>query len=195
MKRFGPALVVIVGVLTLGGFGLAFWIWWFGRRDRARPADVVIVLGAKVFADGRPSRVLVGRVERGVAALREGLGRRILLTGGGVPSEAAVALTLATSRGAPRSAFLLEEQARSTRENARLSLELLRREGGTTANVVTDRFHLFRARQLFRREGLEVGTIGAATAPMPRRERVYWVLREALALLPQPRVVFARRPR
>src|SRR4051794_23495692 len=49
--------------------------------DEARPADVILVLGAAEYR-GRPSPVLVARLNHALWLYHEGLAPRILTTGG-----------------------------------------------------------------------------------------------------------------
>ncbi|SEU24881.1 YdcF family protein [Stigmatella erecta] len=191
-------LLVLGGALTCGGFGLAWYVGRFGRREGAVPAEVGVVLGARVLAGGVPSGALWARVEKAVALYQQGLVPRLLFSGGtGLhpPSEAQVMRALAVRLGVPAEACLLEEQSHSTEQNARFSAEVLRRLGAQRVVVISDAYHLLRARQYFRLQGLEV-----ATSPAPSGERLeavehfYWTVREAFALLAHPRVLLARSP-
>ena len=57
--------------------------------------------------------------------------------------------------GIPDPAMILEDQARTTRENASLTKEIVK--DGAVA-LVTSAFHMPRAKHLFERQGLEVQT-------------------------------------
>ncbi|RYZ42332.1 MAG: YdcF family protein [Myxococcaceae bacterium] len=191
-------VVVVAGVLTGGVFGLAWWVDRFGRREQAGPADALVVLGARVLPGGVPSGALVARVEQAAALYHRGVAPRVLLSGGvGVhpPSEARVMWDLAVEAGVPASACVLEEQSHSTDDNARFSARVLRERGWRRVVVVSDPYHLLRARQCFRREGLEVAT---SPAPIEGRmrawDRCYWTVREAFALLLWPGLLLARAP-
>ncbi|GMA34784.1 hypothetical protein GCM10025876_09880 [Demequina litorisediminis] len=48
-----------------------------------RPADAALVLGARVWEDGRPSLFLRQRVEAGVALYERGVVARLVMTGAG----------------------------------------------------------------------------------------------------------------
>lgn len=193
-------LLLGVGALTGGLFGLAFVVDRFGQKERAVAAEVVVVLGARVLPGGEPSAALRARVERAVALYHQGLAPRLLFSGGvGLhpPAEAHVMRELAMGLGVPEHACLLEDQSRSTEENARLSARVLGSLGLRRAVVVSDPFHLLRARQYFRLHGLEVATSPALVPGRTLRatDRFYWTLREAAALLLHPRVLLARAPR
>jgi uncharacterized SAM-binding protein YcdF (DUF218 family) len=191
-------LLVGVGVVTCGLFGLAFVVDRFGQRERAMPADMVVVLGARVLPGGVPSPALRARVEKAVALYQQGLAPQLLFSGGvGVnpPSEARVMRALAVRLGVPEQACLLEEQSHSTEQNARFSVEVLRSLAARRVVVVSDPYHLLRARQYFRLHGLEVATSPALLTERNLRalDRFYWTVREAAALLFHPRVLFAHK--
>lgn len=98
--------------------------------------------------------------------------------------------------GVPDEALLLEAQSRSTWDNARFTAALLRARGLGRVLLVTDAFHLYRARQHFWLQGVDAEPVAA---PLEGRdvtlgERVAWRVRETFAVLYRPRLLFARRP-
>jgi uncharacterized SAM-binding protein YcdF (DUF218 family) len=192
-------LFVGLGVATFGFYGLAFVVDRFGQRERAVASDVVVVLGARVLPGGHPSPALRARIEKAVELYHQGLAPRILFSGGvGVnpPSEARVMKALAVRLGVPEEACLLEEQSQSTEQNARFSAEVLRALGAKRVVVVSDPYHLLRARQYFRLQGFEVATSPAMDSErnLSTVDRIYWTVREAAALLLHPLVLLAREP-
>ncbi|PTL77156.1 YdcF family protein [Vitiosangium sp. GDMCC 1.1324] len=201
-KGPGPVrrwLYVGLGVATFGLYGMAFVVDRFGQRERAVPSDVLVVLGARVLPGGEPSSALRARVEKAVALYRQGLAPRLLFSGGvGVnpPSEAQVMRELALRLGVPSEACLLEERSHSTEQNARFSSDMLRSLGARRVVVVSDPYHLLRARQYFRLHGFEVATSPAFLSDRNLRtsDRIYWTVREAIALLLHPHVLLAREP-
>jgi uncharacterized SAM-binding protein YcdF (DUF218 family) len=157
------------------------------------------VLGARVLPNGQPSPALRARIEKAVDLYHQGVAPRLLFSGGvGVnpPSEARVMRELAVQLGVPSEACLLEEQSHSTEQNARFSAELLRSLGARRVVVVSDPYHLLRARQYFRLHGFEVATSPAflTARNMQLVDRIYWTVREAAALLLHPTVLLARKP-
>ena len=87
---------------------------------------------------------------------------------------------LALGLGVPPSACLLEEESRTTRENARFTAQLLRARGIQQVLLVSDGYHLPRARMLFRREGIAVLPV-ASSRELTRRQRLSAALRELIA--------------
>ena len=89
-------------------------------------------------------------------------------------------LAVALAAGVPRAAVLLERESANTFENAVRTAALLTPDGRRSVILVTDRYHLPRARLMFRVAGLRVvGT--AAPAPQPLRRELPLILREMAA--------------
>lgn len=150
--------------------------------------DVVVVLGARVEPDGTASPVLAARVQHAVKVLRQ---RDVLLFSGGIgthgASEASVARDLAVQLGVEPERCLLEEESHSTFQNAEFSIRLLQERFPEGFNVVlvSDPYHLPRARRLFERfTGRHVSTRPVLNAPrhLAFPERIGWTLREVPAL-------------
>src|SRR6478735_6758922 len=97
-------LVLAVWLTSLGG--VVFW----ERRDEARPAAAIVVLGAAQYV-GRPSPVLRARLDHAIALWRRGLAPRIIFTGGfgerDTTSEAAVGQRYALKQGVPPTNILI----------------------------------------------------------------------------------------
>ncbi len=166
--------------------------------------DAIVVLGAAVGAGGGASAALRRRVAEGVRRLDAGAAPVLLLSGGkgggpdggkaggtgGAkdgrwPSEAEVMAGLARAAGVAEARLVLETDSRSTLENARHSVRLMRARGWSSALVVTDTVHLPRALLAFRAVGIQAQ--GAAAKGGARDEPAwtwpYHLAREALALL------------
>lgn len=155
------------------------------RRDEARPASAIIVLGAAQYV-GRPSPVLRARLDHAISLWRRGLAPRLVLTGGtgqgDTLSEAAVSRRYAMRQGVPDSAILLENHGRTTSESLRAVADLLRARGDTAVIVVSDPFHMLRLSILARRMGLVAYTSPTRTSPISTSagERWKYVLSESV---------------
>ena len=129
--------------------------------------SVVVIFGAAVRADGRPSRVLADRVR---LALRCGatLARPIYLPTGGVgrrgPAEASVMARLLREAGVEDADILVEDTATDTLRSARACARVLRRHGlaGAPVLAASSAYHLPRCVLLLRLAGLD-----ARAAPPP----------------------------
>jgi hypothetical protein len=57
-------------------------VFFFGMTDYRRPADVAVVFGAQVHGDGRPSTALRERMATAEQLYKDGLVKRLLVSGG-----------------------------------------------------------------------------------------------------------------
>jgi uncharacterized SAM-binding protein YcdF (DUF218 family) len=146
----------------------------------AAPAAIV-VLGARVLPDGRPSGALERRMQVAIALYRAGAAPLMLLSGGGQPvPEADVMRRMAVAAGIPERALLTEPLSRNTLENALRVAALLGTRPHTLVVLVTDRYHALRARILFRLAGLTVSAVHVA--PLPPRRHLTMLLSETVKL-------------
>lgn len=143
----------------------------------APPYDVVVVLGTRVRPDGSASAALGRRVARGVELFKAGQGGAMLLCGGvgrhspSAASEASVMRDIALAAGLDDGQLTLEDQSRTTLENALNARAIMAERGWETALVVTDRLHLPRALLAFRGVGIRASgqaVIGAGQGPFRR---------------------------
>ena len=114
-----------------------------------RTLRAIVVLGAAVLPDGRPSPPMKRRVRHAVE-LHGTLEDSILVMSGGVgkygPSEASVMRDMAVAEGVSSSDILLEENSLTTRHNLQNSKKLIRRMNIAEMHVVSDDFHIRRCR-------------------------------------------------
>lgn len=138
--------------------GLMLFLDCYGQRDRAGPAPVIVVLGAAVNAGGVPGPSLRARTLHAVALYRRGVAPYLLFTGGVgtfAPAESQAAALLARRHGVPQSAILREDTSTSTWENIEQATRICRAHGWSRVVVVSDAYHLWRARRNFAAMGIE----------------------------------------
>lgn len=134
----------------------------------SRPFDVILVLGARVRADGGPGPSVRRRVAHAVREFRRGAAPRLLMSGGsfeGLPAESHVMRDLAVDAGVPGDRILVEERSRNTLENMAFSLPILERNDWRRVLVVTDGFHMPRSLLILRRLGIDATGSRASGAP------------------------------
>ena len=156
--------------------------------DETRPADVAIVLGAAVERGGRPSPSLRSRTQHAIELYRAGRVKTLFLTGGlgrNAPSEAEAMRRLALAGGVPDTAIVLDETATSTQQSIAAAAREARARGWETALVVSEPFHMRRARQMARDAGLDAYASPSTGSAIQRIERLrrYYTARESAALL------------
>ena len=176
----------VAGLLLLGLWALTMVeVVITGRRDEARPATAIVVLGAAQYV-GRPSPVLRARLDHAIALWRAGLAPRMIFTGGrgdgDTTSEAAVSRRYALRRGVPDSAIVLENTGRTTRESLQGVAAIMNGQSRRDVILVSDPFHMLRLSILARRLGLNPLTSPTRTSPISKSRDQTWryVVNESL---------------
>ena len=177
----------IGGALAAGaGIYLAALTAHISRRstvDEARPADVIVVLGAAAYR-GAPSPVLKARLDHALTLYDRGLAPRILTTGGagGDPdfTESETGRAYLIRQGVPSEAIILEPVGDSTAYSTTAAAEIMRRMGMRSCVVVSDGYHIFRAKSLLESHGLTV--YGSPRPSAGERDWAHWkmCLRQAV---------------
>ena len=180
-------IFMVLAVLLLGT-SLVVAIYWQAGRDQSRPVDAIVVLGAAQY-DGRPSPVLRARLETALDAWNQGLADFIIVTGGNQPgdrfTEAESSQIFLTDNGVPSDAILMEEISSSTEENFDGVAAIMDAEGLQSALIVSDGFHLFRAKYIADSHGIDAFGLPAKGSPIDRWSvnEFFYVLREAAAVV------------
>lgn len=173
--------------------------WWLERDyppDAARPEnlDAVVVLGGSYQMPLVPGERIrlhdnsLMRCERAADLYHAGPALPILITGGelassisGPPISEVMAEYLA-KLNVPAADILIENQSRTTEENANLSVPIIRDRGWQRIALVTSAMHLVRGQRLFHRQGVETIPVGCQY----RTPEFEW---NAFAFLPRSRAV------
>ena len=145
--RYLPASVLIYSVAVYA------LVRTEANRDDARPADRIIVFGAAQY-NGRPSPVFRARLDHGVELFKRKLSSRIITTGGyGLDprfTEAEVGKAYLIQHGVPADSIETEASGLTTLASIQEIVQVLRRQGIRQVVAVSDGFHLFRIKQIFR---------------------------------------------
>lgn len=140
--------------------------WWLRRTaeaierqstmDEAKPADVIIVLGAAAYR-GRPSPVLEARLNHGLYLYLQKMAPKILTTGGsgGDPNftEGEVGRSYLSRRGVPSEDILVEGEGASTVHSVAAASAIMARFGMRTCIVVSDGYHIYRVKRMLEKQG------------------------------------------
>lgn len=175
--------VLVLLVCAWGAVVLAVFL--YGRRDEARPADAIVVLGAAQYA-GHPSPVLRARLDHAVALYHADLAPYLILTGGvGVGdtlSEAEVGKRYAMRAGVPSQRILIERSGVSSDESMRIVRRLMDAKKLHTAVLVSDPFHMLRLHILAAQLGIRSYSSPTRTSPIRLDSLDEWkfVLRESI---------------
>ncbi|HEY0723734.1 MAG TPA: YdcF family protein [Pyrinomonadaceae bacterium] len=175
---------VLITVIVAWSLSAASVLLW-GARDRARPSDAIVVLGAAQYV-GRPSPVLRARLDHALDLWQRGLAPRLIFTGGtGVgdtTSEAAVSRIYALKHGVPDTAILMENEGRTTRESLAAVSAIMHARQMRTAILVSDPFHMLRLRILSTQYGVDAYTSPTKTSPISanKAQALAYVLSESI---------------
>ena len=180
------AVLVFFAFLLFIAFGI--FLDYYGHIEQAKPADAIVILGASVLANNQPGDSLRARTEKAVFLYKKNIATKIICTGGlgeNPPTEAFAAATLAHQLGVNSSDLLLEMKSTSTMENARFAAEICRKQGWSRVVIVSDPYHLWRAKRDFRLAGLIAYPSPALTCERDRKIqlRIIWIAREEAAIL------------
>ena len=179
------ALVLAGAVAFSALLGAVLW----GSRDQIQgEPQVMIVLGCKVEEQG-PSVLLRDRLDEALAYWEDHEDTLIVVSGGQgsnePTTEARAMADYLEERGVEEDQILLEDRSHNTAQNLRYSRALLEEAGEDLSGgviVVSNGFHLTRARMLAQRAGFgEVSTLAAPSSDLPAR--LYMYVREPLALV------------
>jgi uncharacterized SAM-binding protein YcdF (DUF218 family) len=160
-------------------------LWIYGAHDTADyNEDVLIVLGAGVHGY-TPTEPLRKRLDSTLEYMNENKNAYVIVSGGQGPQEKimeawAMGVYL-IERGADADKIILEGKATSTSENFSYSKEIIDKQfPNAKIAVLTNDFHIYRAKRLAKLSGLDVTTVHAET---PLNGRVSTYLRELLAVV------------
>jgi len=171
LTRAVVLILILSWLMSLG----AVMLW--ERRDDARAADAIVVLGAAQY-DGRPSPVLKARLDHAVSLWDRHLAPRLVLTGGmgdgDTTSEAAVGRRYAVKHGVPDSVILMETRGRTTAESVQRVAAMLDSLSRREVILVSDPFHMLRLSILARRFGLSPRTSPTRTSPISASKTESW---------------------
>ena len=191
-KRFGLAFKVILALMLAGALTFATLLGAVlsgAYGHISGEPQVMIVLGCQVKPWG-PSVLLQDRLDTALAYLQDHPDMTVVACGGQgadePESEARAIADYLTENGVSKRNILLDEDSHNTHQNLENAAKLLSEEdldpAQTQVVVVSNGFHLTRARILAQRCGFEeVSTLAAPESHLPSRLKMY--LREPLALV------------
>jgi vancomycin permeability regulator SanA len=175
--------VAAVSLACLVAFPVA-QMFCFGKTDYRRVADVAVVFGARTYADGRPSDALADRVRTACQLYRDGLTRKLLLSGGpgdGNVHETTAMRQLAVQLGVNPQDILVDDAGKNTQATVRNSEAFFAQLHASRILVVSHFYHLPRIKMAYQRNGWEVYTVPARESYM-LRQMPFFMAREVAAL-------------
>jgi uncharacterized SAM-binding protein YcdF (DUF218 family) len=160
-------------------------VWRAARRDDARPAQAIVVLGTAQY-NGEPSPVLRARLDHAVALWRRHLAPVIVVTGGRQPgdrfTEASAGANYLLARGVPDQQVLREVSGTSSWQSLAATASFLHDRSIRRVLLVSDPFHSYRITAIARELGLEGHASPTRTSPITGLSATRYLFRETIAV-------------
>lgn len=171
VPRAATAIPLWLFVLTNLALGILFpiaQVFCFGRTDYRRAADVIVVFGARTYADGTMSSILTNRVATALDLYKQGYARTLVFSGG--PGDGPVHETEAMRAFALRSGVrgedvILDPGGVNTQATVANTLTMFERLGLRRILVVSDFTHLPRIKLSYQLAGQQVFTVPSRELP------------------------------
>jgi vancomycin permeability regulator SanA len=159
-------------------------MYFFGRTDYRHHADVVVVFGARAYANGKPSDALADRVRTACDLYRASIVRKLLMTGG--PGDGAIHETesmrlFALSLGVNNRDIILDSQGVNTAASVSSTIPIIEQLQARRVLTVSHFYHLPRIKMTYQRAGREVYTVPARET-YTLRAMPFLMAREVVAL-------------
>jgi len=155
-------------------------------RDEAQPADAIVVFGAAQY-NGTPSPVLKARLDHAFDLEERNLAPVVITTGGSGGdtkfTEAGVGRDYLVQKGMAEEKVLSENQGETTYQSVQAVARILNQRHGNTCIAVSDGFHLYRVKLMFKAAGITAYGSPAPESPIEAAtfDRVFHSWREALS--------------
>lgn len=173
-------------VLALAWIGVLYWlITRQAGHDESQHAEAIVVFGAAEYA-GHPSPVYRARLDHAYTLFVQGMAPLIVTTGGGAQdprfTEGGVGRDYLVAHGVPDRNIVAETQGSDTSESASRVANILRANGLRTCLAVSDSYHMFRVKQMLKREGITAYASPRPDSHLPGRwEQIRLKLREVMS--------------
>jgi uncharacterized SAM-binding protein YcdF (DUF218 family) len=158
-KAFAIVFVGITVAALLYLISLSIRIGRQSTGDEARNADMIIVMGAAEYS-GRPSPVLRARLDHALELWKQHMAPLIMTTGGAggdrIFTEAAVGRSYLMDRGVPATAIVTESEGETTMYSISAAAEIMARMDLHSCILVSDGYHIFRAKRMMQYRGIRV---------------------------------------
>ena len=183
-------MLLIVVILALAGGAWAEWSLYSAIRaqavlDEARPADAVVVFGAAEY-NGTPSPVFKARLDHALDLENRDLAPAVITTGGSGGdahfTEGGVARDYLIQQGVAEAKILTDTHGDTTYGSVKAVAEILTQRHARTCVAVSDGFHLYRIKLMFRTLGITAYGSPAPASPIEDDStlRVLYSVRETV---------------
>lgn len=157
----------------------------FGYYTKPIKSDCIIVLGCMVYGS-EPSPFLKERLNEAIRLYNTGYSKYIIVSGGQGKvekiSEAKAMENYLVLKGIPKEKIIKEDDSKNTYENLNNSKQIMDRYNIRNTIIVSNRFHLFRAKMVAEKLNINATYSGVFVKRHIYAE-IYGFLREPLGLI------------
>lgn len=174
--------IVFLSILLIVPLIASLVIVIIGLRDHKGKADIGVVLGTAIFADGTLSSYLKGRLDETVKLYQQEYFPLIVVSGGenefGL-SETKIMKDYLIEQGIPTNAIIEDAEGINTAATAKNMVAIMQKSSAQSAFIITQFFHVPRTRLAFACNG--ISPVYYAPSPQWNMRDLYSVLREVPA--------------
>lgn len=145
---------IILGFLLIIAIIIAFILLipriLYGKLmfNKGKKRDCIIILGYRVPDNGKPSPILLERINKGIELYRLNISPKIICSGGSVRNEyieAEIMYKELVKNGIPEENIICEKDSKGTWDNLKNSKNIMKNYGYKSAVIVSNSQHLRRA--------------------------------------------------
>ena len=178
-KRYASffALLLAVAALLICCAALLFYK---GLRESTFPAELAVILGNEVYADGSVSPRLGARLDRGLALYNDGLCKKLIVSGGVGKSgqdEASAMAAYLIAHGISAKDIVMDHNGVNTWETANFTIRYMQENNLSSVIAVSQYFHVPRTRLALHQADYK-GILHAVGGAYPK----YMEIRDAFSL-------------
>lgn len=184
MKRVIWAGVILIIMTAVVFFILVGLIYGQLGIDEARPADVIVVMGASQWS-GKPSPVFKARLDHAHDLYKSGYAQKIILTGGvgegEIFSESYIGKKYLVDKGIAAADIFLEETGRTSWQSLNNISKIIKTQNINSVILVSDAFHMMRLRKMANDLGIINYASPAKDSPIAKNKIIEfkYVIRES----------------
>lgn len=150
-------IIVFLSILLVIPIFAALVVVLIGVRDHKEKADIGVVLGTAIFADGSLSSYLKGRLDETVNLYQKGFFPLVVVSGGenefGL-SETKIMKEYLIAQGIPANVVIEDPEGVNTAATAKNMVGIMQKNSAKSAFIVTQFFHVPRTRLAFSCNGI-----------------------------------------
>lgn len=183
-NRIVKSGMIIILIFIFVFLAIGIYISISGLSDNFEKADVLVVLGNEVEANGEPSARLKARLDKAIQLYSDGYSQKIIVSGGVDPrgiDETTIMKGYLEENGIPESAIIIDNSGNDTYLSAQNTSRLMQENGWTKVIIVTQFYHIARSRLAF--EQFKVPIVYSAHADFFELRDIYSTAREVVAIV------------